>query len=112
MTAPPATPIIGGGLLVGLVIGLLVRLATGFRYGGRACVQHLLLRLTLRYHGFVPQQYVDFLDYAAERIFLRKVGAGYSFIHRRLQDYFAARYMEPAGGAPQECAVQSRTPTS
>jgi hypothetical protein len=33
-----------------------------------------------------------FLDYAAERLFLRKVGGGYSFIHRLLQDYFAVRY--------------------
>ena len=31
-------------------------------------------------------------DYAAERIFLRKIGGGYMFIHRLLQDYFAARY--------------------
>jgi hypothetical protein len=37
---------------------------------------------------------VDFLDYAAERIFLRKVGGGYIFIHRLLQEYFAARYKE------------------
>jgi hypothetical protein len=37
---------------------------------------------------------VDFLDEAAERLFLRKVGGGYSFVHRRLQDYFAALYKE------------------
>jgi hypothetical protein len=33
---------------------------------------------------------VDFLDYATECILLRKVGGGYIFIHRLLQDYFAA----------------------
>lgn len=32
---------------------------------------------------------IRFLDYATERIFLRKVGGGYIFIHRLLQDYFA-----------------------
>jgi len=38
----------------------------------------------------MPWRYVDFLEYAAERLFLRKVGSGYSFIHRQLQDHFAA----------------------
>jgi hypothetical protein len=30
-----------------------------------------------------------FLDYAAERILLRKVGGGYIFVHRLLLEYFA-----------------------
>jgi hypothetical protein len=30
------------------------------------------------------------LDYAAGRIFLRKVGGGYIFIHRMLMEYFAS----------------------
>jgi hypothetical protein len=33
---------------------------------------------------------VPFLDYTADRIFLRKVGGGYIFIHRMLLDYFAS----------------------
>jgi hypothetical protein len=82
------------GLVSGLLEGLGAGLAMGMIYGGRACLQHLALRLGLRYNGFAPWRYVDFLDYAAERIFLRKVGGGYSFIHRLLQDYFAAFYME------------------
>jgi hypothetical protein len=36
------------------------------------------------------------LDYAAERIFLRKVGGGYIFIHRMLMEYFAALEAEPS----------------
>ena len=89
--------LVGGlrvGLLAGLGAGLGLGLATGIRYGGRACLQHLLLRLGLWYQGFAPWQYVDFLDEAAKRLFLRKIGGGYSFVHRRLQDYFAARYTE------------------
>jgi hypothetical protein len=39
-----------------------------------------------------PWNYVKFLDYAAERILLRKVGGGYIFIHRMLLEYFAAQY--------------------
>ena len=99
-------------LLIGLYAGFTVGLATGIKYGGRACLQHLVLRLGLRYKDFAPWQYVDFLDHAAERLFLRKVGGGYSFIHGLLQDYFATRYMEPGRGVPQESTVQSRPTTS
>jgi len=85
---------LGVGLGIGLVMGLGVGLTTGLRYGGRACLQHLVLRLAPRYHGSIPRHYADFLDYAAERLFLRRVGGGYLFIHRLLQDDFAARYTE------------------
>jgi len=37
---------------------------------------------------------MSLLDYAAERILLRKVGGGYIFTHRMLMEYFAARYDE------------------
>jgi len=40
-----------------------------------------------------PLHYVHFLDYAAGRIFLRKVGGGYIFVHRLLLEYFAS--LEP-----------------
>jgi DNA polymerase III delta prime subunit len=76
---------------LGLML-LSVVLLFSFNYGGLACLQHLLLRLVLRRNGSAPRHYVDFLDYAAERIFLRKVGGGYIFIHQLLQDYFATLY--------------------
>jgi hypothetical protein len=38
----------------------------------------------------MPWNYPRFLDYAAERILLRKVGGGYIFVHRLLLEYFAA----------------------
>jgi hypothetical protein len=37
----------------------------------------------------MPWNYPRFLDYAAERILLRKVGGGYIFTHRLLLDYMA-----------------------
>jgi hypothetical protein len=40
-------------------------------------------------HNDIPWHYTRFLDYAAERIFLQKVGPGYIFIHRLLLEYFA-----------------------
>ena len=38
----------------------------------------------------MPWNYPRFLDYATERILLRKVGGGYIFVHRLLLEYFAA----------------------
>jgi hypothetical protein len=59
------------------------------RYGGRACLQHLVLRILMWRNGSAPWNYIAFLDSAAERILLRKVGGGYIFIHRMLMEYFA-----------------------
>jgi hypothetical protein len=57
-----------------------------------------------------PQlNYVIFLDYAAKRIFLRKVSSGYLFIHRLLQDYFAARHTEPRDATNQDASGQLLT---
>ena len=37
-----------------------------------------------------PLNYIGFLNYASERVFLQKVGGGYIFIHRLLLEHFAA----------------------
>jgi len=66
-----------------------------------------LLRLTLRCNGSVRWRYADFLDYAAERILLRKVGGGYMFIHWLLRDHFAAHYTEPVRVTTQEPAERA-----
>jgi hypothetical protein len=50
---------------------------------------HVVLRYMLWRNGDVPLNYAWFLDYAAERVLLRKVGGGYMFIHRYLLEYFA-----------------------
>lgn len=44
----------------------------------------------------MPWIYPHFLDYAAERILLRKVGGGYIFVHRLLLEYFASADNTPA----------------
>ena len=48
------------GLLLGLILGLLsgsiIVWGIGLRYGGRACLQHLILRLGLRYNNSVPRR--------------------------------------------------------
>ena len=58
--------------------------------GGYTCIQHVVLRIILRFNGDAPWNYPHFLDYTAERILLRKVGGGYIFVHRLLLEYFAA----------------------
>lgn len=71
--------------------GLSFGLALG---GGEACAKHGILRFILVCQGRIPWNYARFLDYAAERIFLQKVGGGYIFIHRLLLEHFAALSIE------------------
>ncbi|MEQ9482646.1 hypothetical protein [Coleofasciculus sp. F4-SAH-05] len=84
-----------GGIHETISIGLAVGL-TGAMAGGKGSVcagfvliQHFMLRVILWLRGFAPWNYARFLDYAAERGFLRKVGGGYIFIHRMLMEHFA-----------------------
>jgi DNA polymerase III delta prime subunit len=76
-------------LFWGLVDAAIPALAVGLSCGGAAYVQHFVLRFLLWWARSVPFNYPRFLDYAAERIFLLKVGGGYIFIHRLLLEYFA-----------------------
>jgi hypothetical protein len=72
--------------LYGLFIGVLAALW----YGGLFLIQHTTLRILLWKNGCLPRYgaLVGFLDYAAQRIFLQKVGGAYRFIHRYLQEHF------------------------
>jgi eukaryotic-like serine/threonine-protein kinase len=78
------------GLANGLVVGLVFGPIGGLVGGADVVVKHYLLRFALWLKGAIPLRYVRFLDYAAERIFLRKVGGGYIFIHRLMMEHFAA----------------------
>ena len=49
-----------------------------------------LVRL-LHDRGHLPANPTDFLNYAAERNLLRKVGGGYTFVHALLLEYFNER---------------------
>ena len=82
------------GLPFGLVGGLSVVLASvliaGLIVSGLSGIFLLvLIRLLLWHAGYIPLNYRRFLDHAPERIFLRKVGGSYIFVHRLLLDYFA-----------------------
>jgi hypothetical protein len=72
--------------LAGLCIGLL--------NGGLDFLMHFLLRLFFRQRRSFPFRAVPFLDFAADRILLYKVGGGYVFIHRLLLEHFASLELE------------------
>jgi hypothetical protein len=78
-----------GGLLFGLLFGLAGGLDGWMRNGGSAYLKHYVLRFLLWLNDYAPPNYIRFLDYATERVFLRKVGGGYIFTHRLLMEYFA-----------------------
>lgn len=79
-------------LFVGLVGGLIA----GLLMGELACIRHYVLRFLLWRANGLPRNMVAFLDEAAERLLLRKLGGGYIFIHRLLLDYFASLEAETA----------------
>jgi len=81
-----------GGFVFGLGVGLMTGLNAGLNYGSRAVMLHYTLRWFLYRNGSLPfrdRSLVPFLDYCTERIFLRKVGGGYIFVHRLLMEHFA-----------------------
>ena len=78
------------GLILGVCGALLVTFFVWPINGGLACIQHLVLRILLWKSRDAPWNYTRFLDYAYERILLRKVGGGYVFVHRLLLEYFAS----------------------
>jgi NACHT domain/CHAT domain len=76
---------LGYGLSYTIVFGLIV----GLKYGGIACIQHLILRQVLYQKGYIPWNYAKFLDFATDRLLMKKVGGGYVFFHRMLLEHFA-----------------------
>jgi hypothetical protein len=58
-------------------------------YGGGEFIRHWTLRFLLWRYGYTPApgQYVRFLDYATQRILLRRVGGGWIFIHRMIMEH-------------------------
>ncbi len=89
LTRSEVSSMLRDGLYEGLGVGLSIGLLVGFLNGGFASLRHAILRLLLYWNKAIPWSYPHFLDHAAERILLRKVGGGYIFLHRLLLDYFA-----------------------
>ena len=79
----------GTGLSIGLVDGSAIGAFLWLRHGGTACTLHTILRILLWLEGYIPWNYPRFLDYAAERVLLYKVGGCYMFTHGLLLEHFA-----------------------
>jgi hypothetical protein len=63
----------------------------GFLYfGGGAALWHYALRLGLWLEGRLPLRLAAFLDQGVRLILLQRVGGGWVFIHRLLQEHLAA----------------------
>lgn len=75
---------LSGFLFMGLITGLIFGLVRGLS----AVIQHYTLRFWLWRTNCLPWKLILFLDEAAERLLLRKVGGSYIFVHRLLLDYF------------------------
>jgi hypothetical protein len=77
------------GIGIGLALGLIFGLFFGLKYGGAACIQHLTLRQILYRKGRIPWNYAKFLNFASDRLLMKRVGGGYVFFHRMLLEHFA-----------------------
>ncbi len=82
--------------LEALLFSILLCLIIGsvFKCGGLPAIKHFSLRVVLWFSGYIPWNYARFLDYATNRLFLQRVGGGYRFIHRLLQEHFAQMYSD------------------
>lgn len=67
-------------------------------FGVKTFVKHFSLRLILYFTKWMPWNYSRFLDYCTERLFLQRIGGRYRFIHRLLQEHFAAMPLEQVRG--------------
>jgi NACHT domain len=76
------------GLFGGLVVGLFGGLVGGLFVGLGAVAKHFVLRFWLRQTHAFPWKAQQFLDDSTARILLRRIGGGYSFVHRLLLNYF------------------------
>jgi hypothetical protein len=80
-------------------LSLYLGIAGGLAYGGLAYLQFRRLLALLHHEGMInsskPKELIHFLEYAAERNLLRKVGGGYTFVHALLLEYFQKRNRAP-----------------
>jgi hypothetical protein len=77
------------GLILGIVVGGYAAVCGALWYGGIDVINHYVLRVLLWISGRTPLRLIHFLDGAVEIRLLRRIGAGYEFIHRSLLEYFA-----------------------
>ena len=70
-------------VIAGSIVAFLVR-------GGFTVLQHAVLRLMILLKHDLPWNYARFFNYCVTRIFMRRVGGGYIFVHRMIMEHFAS----------------------
>ena len=88
------------GLVFGLLGGMLGGLLVGLRFGGFAALQHIALRILLAHRCHAPWNFATCLDEAVSRSLMTRVGGGYRFYHRQLQEYFTTHEQPTLPVAP------------
>ena len=101
-------PVVGNVFLSIIVSAIMGFIAGSLINGGYTCIQHYTIRFLLWRNKSTPFNYVYFLDYAVDRIFLRRVGGGYIFIHRLPMEYFASLSKELSEKVNPEKEVSQR----
>lgn len=76
------------GLPLGVLRALQLFFGAGLLYGGIDVLKYLILRTLFYFTGHISATYSRFLEFAVELNLLHKVGGGFIFMHRLLQDYF------------------------
>jgi len=85
---PEVDPLLGA-VFTGGVLFAWIGLFIALEKGGYFLIDHFATRYLLRRRNLIPWDLVRFLDTAAERILLVKVGGSYTFPHRTFMEYFA-----------------------
>ncbi|MBA2396824.1 MAG: NACHT domain-containing protein [Ktedonobacteraceae bacterium] len=80
------------GLAFAVMLTIIFFVIFTFAHGGSAWIEHYVLRRYLWRAGSMPANYVRFLNSASEYALIRKVGGGYMFTHRLVQEHFARMY--------------------
>jgi hypothetical protein len=81
------------GILSGFITGLKYSLYGVFVvlwFGWVDLLQHLILRMLLRFSKNIPIDLIECLHSASKRILLSRLGGSYIFVHRMLMEHFSA----------------------
>ncbi|MGK7928450.1 MAG: NACHT domain-containing NTPase, partial [Spirulina sp.] len=82
------------GLNAALIVGVIVGVIVGLRFGFNTCLKHFVLRQVLHANGFAPWSYARFLTSCSDCLLLQQVGGRFRFIHKTVQEHFAAMDFE------------------
>ena len=80
--------------MLAVSIGLIAAMLGGQR-SGQVLIQHFVLRVILWRNRLIPWNYARFLEFAVQRMFLRRAGGGYLFMHRSLMEHLAEKANGP-----------------